>query len=86
MTVHGAFGADGCRGAELDQLDHRIIQWAGMPHRRAQGLHGGQVIRVLLFQLSVGVVLFFLTHLCLLASLFGPLCPASIGETCAFQQ
>ena len=34
MTVHRALGADGRRGAELDQLDDLLVQRAGMMRSR----------------------------------------------------
>ncbi len=53
MAVHGAFGADGCRRAELDQLDDLLVQRPGMPHRGAERFHGGKIIRVLLLAMTV---------------------------------
>ena len=63
MTVDSAFGMDGRRRAKLDQLDHFFLQRPRLTHGRAQCLHGVQVLRVLLLEVSVGVVLFLLCHL-----------------------
>jgi hypothetical protein len=69
-------GMDGRRRAKLDQLDHFFLQRPRLTHGRAQCLHGVQVLRVLLFEVSVGVVLFLLCHLFFLAN---PCRPAPMG-------
>ena len=85
MAVHCALGTNGCRGAQLHQLNDLLFQRAGLAHGLAQRLHGVEIIRMLLPQPLIGLQLTFLFHATLLMLDVRRSLPLDSGKAASFR-